>query len=192
MSSMFDVVLSFLIGGMLLISMFTAMTTIQAHAINQKIYFNMMANSLNVGKILKGYYLARLGIKHTGNPITSATSNSFRFWTYIVNPSTGSESDMDVTIAERVIGGQKAILVYRANHPAQRLYGPFNIDNNGLVIRYYDKDDNIITNPSANLSAIRAVEIGFHRIREGINISSNSPFNITNYVYFKKYLINLF
>ena len=192
MSSMFDVVLSLFIGGMLMLSMVTAMTTIQAHATNQKIYNTMLTYSLDIGTILKGYYIARMGITHSGNPIISATNNSFRFWAYITDPSSGSPADVDVTITEQTSGGQRNILVYRNGSSSQLLYGPFRISSTGLRIVYYDKNDNVIANPSTHLADIRAVEMGFHTEAEGINLTTSTPRNITNYVYFKKYLINRF
>ena len=190
MNSMFDVVLSLIIGGMLVLSMITAMTTIHAQGFNQQIHITLMRNSEDIGKIIRGYYLANLGIKHSGNPIISVTSKSFRFWSYIINPVAGGYVDTDVTIAERTApSGEKTILVYRNNNPSLRLFGPFVLDSSGLTIRYYDRNDSLLTG-SFTASDIYSVEMGFRTQREGINLASNNPLSITNYVYLKKYLIN--
>ena len=191
MTSMFDIMLSVFIGGMLIISMFTAMSTIQSHAINQKIAMTLLTNSRGYAKILKGYYLANIGIGHSGNPLISASSNSFRFWSRITDPVTGNNTDMDVTIGDVSSSGNHFLLVYRNGNTSLRLYGPFKLDSTGLQIRYYDEDDNLLTG-SFSLSEIRSVEIGFYVESEGISLNVNTPKNITNYVYLKKYIINLY
>ena len=195
MTSMFDVVLSLIIGGMLIISMFTAMTTIQAHAINMGIAQNLIRTSQGpqgIADIIGDYYLANIGVGGVGTPIISATSTSFRFWSNINDPTSGAKVNADVTIGQVGTSTNRYLLVYRNGVTANRLYGPFKLANSGIRIRYYDKDDNLIPNANTAKDQIRSVEIGFYVEREGINVSSNTPRNILNYVYIRKYLINLY
>jgi hypothetical protein len=184
MQSMLDVTLSVMIGGMLILSMFTAMTTLQSHSINQQIYINLLSQTENIAKILGGYYLQRLGLQHTGEPVRGASATSFRFFAYI-DPGSGTETDTRVTIGQQTdSAGNNYVLVFRNDNPSLKLFGPFRIDNNGLQINCYDRSGNL----TYTASDIYSVEIGFRLVREGINVSSNSPLSITNYVYVKKFL----
>lgn len=188
MQSLFDVMVSVIVAGMLMISMFTALLAIQAQSFNAQIYMNMENNTTKIVRIIKDYYLGSIGVgSSSATHITTATGKKFRFNTFI-DPGTGTAVSTDVAIEERTMSGEKSIWIYRNNNYNQKLFGPFDLSTDGLSFKYYDENDNIAT----TLTDIKYVEVEFNFAQEGLNFRTNTPLYITNHIVIWKYFEKLY
>jgi len=187
MQSLFDVITSVIIAGMVMISMFTALLSMQAQSFNSQMYMNMENNTSKIVRIIKNYYLGSVGVGTTANAIITATSKRFRFRSFI-DPGTGTATSTDVTIRERTISGKKSIWIYRNNNYNQKLFGPFDLSANGLTFTYYDENDA----PTTDISKITSVQMNINFAREGLNYRTNTPLFITNHIVIWKYFEKLY
>ena len=203
MQSLFDVITSVIVAGMVMISMFTALLAMQAQSFNSQIYMNMENNTAEIVRIIKNYYLGSVGVGTTSAPIITATTTQFRFRTFI-DPGTGTATSTDVSIEERTISGKKSIWIYRNNNYNQKLFGPFDLSADGLTFTYYGvrppippeilpKEVKIMQpNIAAGRDSIKSVEMNINFAREGLNFRTNTPLYITNHIVIWKYFEKLY
>ena len=187
MQSLFDVITSVIVAGVLMISMFTALLAMQAQSFNSQMYMNMENNTTKIVRIIKNYYLGSVGVGTTSAPIITATTTQFEFRSFI-DSGTGTATSTDVTIRERTISGKKSIWIYRNNSYSQKLFGPFDLSTDGLTFTYYDENDVSTT----DISKITSVEMNINFAREGLNFRTNTPLYITNHIVIWKYFEKLY
>jgi hypothetical protein len=180
---MIDLIGSFMIGSMFLLTLFNSLFNIQAYSTNLQsllILTNLSERAINV---LDSHILANVG----ANPITRANAintisgTTFTFWGEIDDNNNGIRDDRLITIMDN---GNNQLEV-RVNGA---LYaGPYQISPGGLQINYYDA--NGISTGTNN--AVRSVELAITFQTEGIGMDWGSYDQLRYRIRIWKYFKNL-
>lgn len=165
MSSILDVIGSVLIGGLILLTIFNALSNVQVFSYNTQlqISLNKMSEDLITGRKVNGEdypgltrYLSKVGagVPTGTTAILEATSNSFRFFGQM---SVSSSIRMIYIVQESQTSEGYPIYVYNSDMSTSEL-GPFWLADS-LNLTYYDVNNTIITLPNSNRDLIRSIKV---------------------------------
>ena len=196
MASLLDVIGAAIVGSLVLLMMFTALFNMQVINYNTQIQSNLsqMAEDLITGRTVgtANYlgletYLSKVGagVPETTDPITEATSISFKFLGKV--NSTSSISTFYL-IQEALTGNGYPLYVYQDDmSTGNHILGPFWLADS-LEISYYDVSNNLISSPDSNRDLIRSAEINllfFHNTHIPDIDKRSISHNIVLWKYFK-------
>ncbi len=178
---MLDTIGALIIGGALLVAMWTAYTNYTAMHQNANMQMNLTTLSEEVSLMLGSFYLPKVG---SGVPtgtaaIQIANSTGFQF----LGRESYSTSVDTFYVFQDTVSTQKVVKVSRNG---VEIAGPFFM-NSDMNITYYNQADAV----TATISDIRSVKVEIELVYEGWSTNANT-LNLVNKIVFWTYFKNLY
>ncbi len=197
MSSLIDVMGATIVGSLVLLMIFGALSNMQVVSYNTQLQISLtqMSEDLITGRKVGNLdqpglesILSKVGagVPEGTDPIIEVTSKSFKFLGQ-TNPT--SSISTFYFVQEDSTSNGFPLYVYQ-NNMTNSILGPFWMADT-LAITYYDVNDNLITSPGSNHGLIRSIEVSLTFFYDTHRSDIDKRF-LRHSIVFWKYFKNLY